>query len=83
MGKFVNAMFGKYTRQANNKIISTPIIASFPLDPKEKTDITSSVKGDQMISTVKITHGDGKTEQWDMVHQRIGKSKLAKAASTK
>jgi hypothetical protein len=82
-GKFVNAMFGKYTRQANNKIISTPIIASFPLDPKEKTDITSSVKGDQMISTVKITHGDGKTEQWDMVHQRIGKSKLAKAVSTK
>ena len=82
-GKFLNAMFGKYTRGANNKIITTPIIASFPIDTKEKTDITSAIKGDQMISTVKITHGDGKTEQWDMVHQRVGKPKLAKAVSVK
>jgi hypothetical protein len=80
-GEVINAMYGEYTREANNKLTVTPILASFPIDKKEKADVTSAIKGDQMTSSVKITKGDGNTEQWDMVHQKVGKAKLAKAVS--
>jgi hypothetical protein len=74
-GKFMNAMYGEYRREANNILTDTPILASFPIDKKEKTDITCAIKGDQMTTSVKITKGDGNIDQWDMVHQRVGKNK--------
>lgn len=81
-GKFWMAMISKYTKEGN-KIMATPLIASFPVDAKDKTDITSITKGDQRTSNVKITHGDGTTEEWNMVHQRVGKPKIVKAVLSK
>jgi hypothetical protein len=50
-GDFYTAMLCSYTKEGN-KINIIPIIASFPLDEKEKVDITATVKGNQMITIV-------------------------------
>jgi hypothetical protein len=81
-GKFWMGALFSYTKQGN-KIIAKPIIASFPIDKKDKEDITATVKGNQMTSTVKVVKANGKTEEWNMVHQRVGKPEIAKVVSTK
>jgi hypothetical protein len=81
-GKFWMGMLSSYNREGN-KIIAKPIIASFPIDANDKEDVTATVKGNQMTSTVKVVKANGKTEEWNMVHQRVGKTKLVKAVATK
>jgi hypothetical protein len=36
-----------------------------------------------MTSTVKVVKANGKSEEWNMVHQRVGKPKLVKAVAIK
>jgi len=80
-GNVEAAMVGTYTREGN-KITPTPIIASFPVGNGEKVEINiTELKPDQLTTTGKLTFPDGKTEEWEDSFQRVGKTKLAKAAS--
>jgi hypothetical protein len=81
-GKLWIGMVSTYTREGN-KLMGKPLIATMPLDEKEKVNMTATVQGDQMTSDVKVTSGDGKVEEWHMVHQRVGKPKLDKAVTAK
>lgn len=82
-GKFESAMVGTYTREGN-KVVPTPIIASFPVEDGEKVEFTiADLKSDQMTTTGKLTSADGKTQEWGSISKRVGKTRVAKATSTK
>jgi hypothetical protein len=80
-GKFGAAMYGEYKREGN-KITPTPTIASFPVGQGEKVEITiTDSKVDQQTLTGKMTHLDGKVQEWGSVYKKAGKAKLAKVVS--
>jgi hypothetical protein len=80
-GKFWMAMVSTYTKEGN-KVVSKPLLATFPLDAELKESNTTTVKGEQMTSDMKVTH-DGMTEDWHMVYQKVGSAKLPKIVTAK
>lgn len=80
-GEFESAMVGTYKKEGQ-KVIPTPIIASFPLGD-EKVEMLVDVKGDQMIAKGTMTQNGEITSQWTSINQKVGKSKVMKATSVK
>lgn len=76
-GKFKEALLASYTREGNT-ITPSGVVASWPLGA-EKVKITLGIKGDQMQSHGTVTMENGTKEEFEAIHQNVGKPKLAKA----
>ncbi|GEO04041.1 hypothetical protein AAE02nite_17050 [Adhaeribacter aerolatus] len=80
--KLDKIMLGSYTT-ANNKTLPKIILATLPIDPNLKIEVTNQVQGDKLISTGSATWSNGGKSEWGNTFQKLSPKSSKEALSTK